>query len=176
MSKTSDKFQFAIEDKFQSLIVYCHQLYLGKSKSCQIKEMVDYSKGERQTSNFTATMNITNDTIAKPWLLKLGYDRETPDGIVATTLRDGMAVEKGVITNLSDTIHITPLFIKQATSSKGTHAMPFPVIGGYEFKLGENVIGWVDLYASSIGFSNKINAKNKLIIAAASTAILLRNR
>lgn len=176
ISKSSDRFQFNISDSKESLLVLCHQLYLGKSKSYQIKDMFEYSKGERQLSNFSTTMYFENNKEGNPWLLQLGYDRETPDGIVATTLREGMAIEKGLITNLSDTIHIKTLFIKQATSSKGTHAMPFPVIGGYEFSVGETSLGWVDLYASSIGFSNKITAKNKLIIAAASTAILLRNR
>lgn len=176
ISKSSDRFQFNLENSNESLLVICHQLYLGKSKSYQIKEMFEYSKGERQLSNFSATMHFENNIGGNPWLLQLGYDRETQGGIVATTLREGMAVEKGVISNLSDTIHIKPLFIKQATSSKGTHAMPFPVIGGYDFSVGETSLGWVDLYASSIGFSNKTTAKNKLIIAAASTAILLRNR
>jgi|GEM_PF-5915576 hypothetical protein len=176
ISKSSDRFQFNIGNSKESLLVICHQLYLGKSKSYQIKEMFQYSKGERQFSNFSATMHFENNIGGNPWLLQLGYDRETPDGIVATTLREGMAVEKGLITNVSDTIHIKPLFIKQATSSKGTHAMPFSVIGGYEFSVGETSLGWVDLYASSIGFSNKITSKNKLMIAAASTAILLRNR
>ena len=176
ISKSSDRFQFNISDSKESLLVLCHQLYLGKSKSYQIKEMFEYSKGERQLSNFSATLHFENSIGENPWLLQLGYDRATPDGIVATTLREGMAIEKGMITNFSDTIHIKPLFIKQATSSKGTHAMPFSVIGGYEFSVGDTSLGWVDLYASSIGFANKITSKNKLIIGAASTAILLRNR
>jgi hypothetical protein len=176
ISKTSDKFQFTISDNSQSLLVFCHQLYLGKSKSYQIKEMFEYSKGERQLASFTATMNIENDTVSKPWLLQLGYDRETPDGIVSTIVREGMAREIGTITNQIDTIHITPLFISHATSSKGSHVMPFSVIGGYEFKVGEKVIGWVDLYNTTVGLSNSIFSNHKLIITAASTAIFLRNR
>jgi hypothetical protein len=176
VSKTTDKFQFTIEDKSQSLMVFCHQLYLGESKSYQIKEIFDFSKGVRQVSNFTATMNFTSDTLTKPWLLQLGYDRETPGGIVATIMKEGMANEVGIITNQIDTIQITPLFISHATSSKGKHAMPFSVIGGYEFKVAENAIGWVDLFNSTIGFSNNISSNHQLIIAAASTAIFLRNR
>lgn len=176
VSKTADKFNFTIEDSSQSFVVTCHQLYLGKSKNYKIRDIVDYSKRERQVSNFSAILNSRYDTAVKPWLLKLGYDSETPKGIIATTLREGMAVDEGVITNLTDTIQIKPLFIKKATSPKGNFDMLFPVIGGYEFITKEKVIGWVDLYATSIGFSNSITKSTQLIVAAASTAILLRNR
>ncbi len=176
VSKTSDRFQFTIADSTQSLMVLCHQLFLGKSKRYQIRELIDYSNSEKQMSNFSASMHLENEETSKPWLLQLGYDRETPGGIVATTIREGMAVEKGLITNLTDTIHIKALFITQATSSKGAHAMPFPIVGGYEFVAGGNTLGWVDLFATSIGFSNNITLNQKLIITAASTAILLRNR
>lgn len=176
VSKTSDKFNFIIEDSSQAFVAVCHQLYLGKSKHYKISDILEYSKGERQVSKFSVMLNSKVDTSAKPWLMQLGYDRETPKGIIATTLSEGMAVDEGVITNLTDTIQIKPLFIKKATSSKGSFDMLFPVIGGYEFIMREKVIGWVDMYATSIGFSNSSAKSHQLIVAAASTAILLRNR
>ncbi len=176
VSKTSDKFQFNIAQANQSLLVFCHQMYLGKSKSYQIRNTIDYSRGERQASNFTASMYLEKDTLTKPWLLNLAFDRETPGGIIATTLREGMAVESGFITNQKDTIYISPLFINNATSAKGTYAMPFQIVGGYEFKRSGQSIGWVDLYSTTIGFAESIIQNDQLLVVASSTAILLRNR
>lgn len=87
-----------------------------------------------------------------------------------------MAVESVFITNQKDTIHINPLFINYAANAKGSYAMPFKIVGGYEFKRSGLSIGWVDLYSTTIGFADAIMQQHKLLVAASSTAILLRNR
>lgn len=177
-STSKDKFQFTISDSSSSDIVFCNQLYVGESKSYQFRNNLELSKGERQFSMFNAAIMPLEDLPVAEWLLALQFERETPRGILATTLREGMPVETGFLTDKKDTIQISPLFIRQSINAKTNtvYPMPFPLVGGYEFKLGEKVMGVVDLFNSTVGFDGLIEPTYKRIIAAASTAILLRNR
>ncbi len=175
-SKQRDNYQFSVSDASSSVIVFCKQLYLGKSKEYNIQNKVDFSISEKQTSNFMASMLLFSEGNYSDWKLRLNYERETRNGVISTTLMEGMPEETGFITNKTDTIFISTIFAK-ALSGKNwekSNAMPFPVVGGYAFKVKNVTIGMVDMYNYSVLFLNE--PKFKTIITAAATALLLRNR
>lgn len=175
-SKRSDKYQFSISDSVNSVFGFCKQYYLGESTNYDIKNRVDFSIANKQSSSFAASFLLSNTSKNTEWLLELRYERETPGGIIAKTFKEGMAAENGFITNRTDTIFINTLFSKAVSRKQPekSYSMPFPVIGGYEFKMNDVTIGIVDVYNSSIWFFNDSGYKS--IVAAASTALLLRNR
>lgn len=178
ISKRVDKFQFTISDSNKSIIAFCHQQYLGKSLSYNIKNRVDFSTATNQASSFVCTFSQINKTGKTEWLLVLSYDRETPGGIIATTLRKGMAIEKGFIANSTDTIYIKPVFVDRNAGKipENSPFKSFEVVGGYEFTLNQITIGIVDLFNRSIWFFPDSNTNYKTIVAAAGTALLLRVR
>lgn len=177
-SKHTDKYQFKLSDSENSVIAFCKQQYFGKSIEYNIKNRIDFSTATNQAFTFVASFFYLTNLQQTEWFLELKYDRETPGGIVATTLREGMAIEKGFLTNKTDTIHIKPLFIERNAEKIPENSLfkSFEVVGGYEFKLEETTIGIVDLFNPSIWFFAESNTTYKTVVAAAATALLLRNR
>lgn len=109
-SKRSDKYQFNISDSISSAIVFCKQVYVGKSKEYDIMKKADFSISEKQTSSFIASIFLTNSKKSEEWSLNLNYERETHGGIVSTILKEGMPAEHGFMTNKTDTISINTVF------------------------------------------------------------------
>lgn len=177
-SRLIDKYQFKLSDKKSSVIVVCRQQYLGKSTSYDILNRANFSIANRQISSFAATILLSNNSVIADWFLELNYDRETPGGIIATTLREGMAIENGFVTNKTDTIQIKSLQIKRNAEKlpENSAFKSFDVVGGYEFKLKDKIIGIVDLFNPSIWLFVEPNTNYKTIVVAAATALLLRNR
>lgn len=174
-SKTSDKFQLSIADSSQTWVAFCLQLYEGKSTNYDIQNRIDFSKAKSQKSDFKVTFINVTDTTKTKWELELKYNRETPNGIISAFLNEGMANEKGQLTNGKDTIIIKPLFIKGKQLENNQYAEIIKIVGGYEFIVSNKTIGIVDLYKQSISYMEGEHEFN-LITTVASTALLVRNR
>ncbi|GMQ30686.1 hypothetical protein [Algoriphagus confluentis] len=174
-SKTSDRFQFTLEDSSQAWMGFCHQLYQGKSTNYDIFNKLDFSKGKFQRSDFKTTLISLKDTVSLPWNLELTYERETPKGIIQTFLSEGMAIESGQLSNGIETILISPLFVKGKQIDENQYADIIKIVGGYKFVLNDKTLGIVDLYNQSISLKDPLD-KNNTLVAAAATALLLRNR
>jgi hypothetical protein len=177
-SKKTDKYQFTVSDSKNSIIAFCYQKYLGKSINYNIKNRIDFSTATNEASSFVASFLYETGLEKSEWFLELKYDRETPGGIVATNLREGMAIEKGFLANKTDTIHIKPLFIKRNAEKIAEKSIvkSFEIVGGYEFMYDKKTIGIVDLFNPSIWFFAESNTKFKSLVASAATALLLRRR
>ncbi len=178
VSKTSDTYQFRLSDTSNSLLVYCTQQYFGKSTNYKAGQKADFSIASQQTSTFGAALLSHDNSATGDWFLEMGYSRETPSGIIATVMREGMAIETGFITNQSDTIFIHSLFIKKGNVAgvKKSEKATLKVVGGYAFQMNNQIIGMVDLFNTSLSFFAETSSSHKLLIAAAGTALLLRNR
>lgn len=177
-SKRTDKYQFTLSDSKNSVVIFCNQKYIGKSIDYNIKKRIDFSTATNEASSFVASLLYANGLEKAEWLLELKYDRKTPGGVIATTLREGMAIEQGFLTNKTDTIHIKPLFIIRNAEKipEKSIVKSFEIVGGYEFEHDEKTIGIVDLFNPSIWFFPESNTKYKTLVASAATALLLRRR
>ncbi|TWI85795.1 hypothetical protein IQ13_0964 [Lacibacter cauensis] len=175
VSKTVDSYQFSIADTANAFLVFCSQQYLGKSTNYKADGKADFSIARQQLSKFRAALIPPAKTAMDEWYVEMGFDRVTPGGVLATTVREGMPQEKGFLTNKKDTIFIESLFIKAARPANTEKGM-VKVTGGYMFTFQDQIIGSVDLFNSSCSFFNVMNANQKLVVAAAASALLLRNR
>jgi hypothetical protein len=177
-SKTSDKFQFTLSDSINTMHIICSQKQVDHSVNYKFKDKVDFSLPETQSSNFSAVLLPDANSEKTEWHLILKYNLEMPGGSIAEMMREGTSAESGFLTNKSDTIFIEPLLIKTNTGKviNNAGADSFKIVGGYEFRMGDNTIGIVDLFNQSFSFFTETNKNYKMVIAAASTALLLRNR
>ncbi|TWI85774.1 hypothetical protein IQ13_0943 [Lacibacter cauensis] len=175
VSKTSDSYHFGIADTANAFLVFCSRQYLGKRTNYKAGEKADFSIASQQSSKFSAAFIPPAKTTMDEWYVEMGYNRATPDGVIAATIREGMPLENGFVTNKKYSITIEPLFIK-AGKSRTNEQEVVKVTGGYSFHYREQVIGVVDLFNASFSFFSETGSTHKLVVAAAASALLLRNR
>ena len=174
-----DKFQFRVSDKQQSVLVLCKQLTSSNGTSYRYKNKREISILNKESSNFTAVVSILNESVNKGWRMEMTNVRENPDGSLFGILQQGMPIETGVLTNGIDSLTVSPVFVRSMgknANNASTEQAPFQVVGGYQFKNGEQVVGIVDLFNPTVWLFPSTDSKHKVIITAASTALLLRNR
>lgn len=178
ISKTSDRFQFTLSDSINTMIVFCNQQQFGQSINYKFKDKGEFSLPKTHSSSFGAVLLPGANSVKAEWRLVLKYNLETYGGTIAAILSEGTAVENGFLTDKTDTIFIKPLLIKKYSGNMVNKigGASFKIVGGYEFRMGDNTIGIVDLINPSFTFFTETNTIYKLVIAAASTALLLRNR
>jgi hypothetical protein len=81
----------------------------------------------------------------------------------------------GLMTNGIDSFVIRTVEIDKVVSQNGKQStMPFPLFRAYEFRADDAVSAIVDTFGKNIWMYNELDEKTRLVIAAASAAILLR--
>ncbi|WP_439504456.1 hypothetical protein [Sediminibacterium sp.] len=177
-ARSTNKFQFYITNLTDSIFIFCKQEKTDHSKNFKYNKTKDFSIPKSEESNFSAILLTSSNTNKIEWKLNLNYKIEITPGSFSTLLREGTTKESGLLTNNTDTILIKPLVINLSNQKSESNSIttPFKIVGGYEFIMQEKTIGIVDLYHSSFSFFSDTNANYELIIAATSTALLLRNR
>lgn len=171
-----NKYQFTLNQGKSSALIFCNELTTSTSTRINSRVTGEINTMNRQQYNFGATILLSGVNPAKGWFLEMAYDMETPGGMLATVIREGLPVEKGFITNKADTIVVKPVFVKKAKSEKNGKTGNFPIalLGGYEFRIGDGVAAIVDVINDNIWFYNGLEGEYKTVIAAAASAILLR--
>ena len=178
-TRQKDKFQFSVSDKQQSVLVFCKQLTSSNATSYRYKDKREISVLNKESSSFTAFISILDEAVNKGWRMEMTNVRENPDGSLFGILQQGMPKETGVLTNGIDSLIVSPVFVRsmgKVTSNASTEQTAFQVVGGYQFRNGEQVVGIVDLFNPTVWLFPSTDNKHKVIITAASTALLLRNR
>lgn len=172
-----DRYQFTINQGKSSTLVYCNELRVSNSIRINSRATGEINTTNRQKYNFGASILPSGTEPTKGWFLEMGYNMETPGGMLATVIREGLPAEKGIITNKTDSIVVKPVFVKQAknyTNGK-TGKFPIALLGGYEFRIGDGLAAMVDSFNGNIWFYNGLEGEYKMVIAAAAAAILLRS-
>jgi hypothetical protein len=171
-----NRYQFSLQNGIKSTDVFCNEQTTNNSTRINSRVTGEINTMNRQQYSFGACIISKDRNGFKSWFLKLEYDLETPGGMLATVIRDGLPVEKGYITNNSDTIVVKPVFVKKATNHKNGKTGNFPIalLGGYEFRIGDGVAAIADVINDNIWFYNGLEGEYKMVIAAAASAILLR--
>lgn len=175
-SSQKDKYQFTLNEEKNSALVFCQEQTTSNSTRISTRRTGEINTMNRQRYNFAATIFPSGINPSAGWLLELGYDMDTPGGMLATVIREGLPVEKGFITNKTDTIMVRPVFVKKTKNYKTgkTGNFPLALLGGYEFRIGDGVAAIVDVINDNIWFYNGLEGEYRLVIAAAASAILLR--
>jgi hypothetical protein len=84
--------------------------------------------------------------------------------------------EEGYATNGTDNITIRPLQIDKVTTKSGKDTKVFggKILSGYELQWDGGVVAIIDLLDSNIWFANNLDAKDRIVLSAISSAILLK--
>ncbi len=177
-ARSTNKFQFFVTNLEDSIYIFCKQEKTDHSKNFKYSKTKEFSIPKSEESNFSAVLLSSSNSIKIEWKLNLNYKIEITPSSYSALLREGTTKESGLLTNNTDTILIKSLVLNLSNQKVENNSIttPFKIVSGYEFIMQEKTIGIVDLYNSSFSFFSDTNANYELIIAAASTALLLRNR
>ena len=172
-----NKFQFTVSDGNQITEIFClekltkEQLVI-KSNNRWIGDTYDTKNYQYSFTAAILPQKIKEDA---PWQLVLfnNYDQQKD---TARRLFDLPYVEEqGYVTNGKETITIKPLRIQQFTTKDGREAkFPVKMLSGYELRIEDGVVGIIDSFDNNIWMYNDLDADTKLLLAAISSALMLR--
>ncbi|NTS42173.1 hypothetical protein HRG84_14815 [Flavisolibacter sp. BT320] len=176
--KQRNRFQYTIAEGGLEAEVYATETF--SEKQLVYKSNNPYIGNASQTNAyeyaFTAAIVPLSATTEEPWSLVLinKYDRKKD---TARGLFDRPYVEEeGYATNGKESIAIRPLRMDKVSTKSGkeTKVLGGNLLSGYEIQWNNNVAGMIDILDNSIWISNNLTAKQKLILASVSSAILLK--
>jgi hypothetical protein len=84
--------------------------------------------------------------------------------------------EEGYVTNGKENIAIRPLRLDKVTTASGKETKVFggKMLSGYELQWDGGVVGIIDILDNNIWIANNLQPDEKLVIASAASAILLK--
>lgn len=177
-SNQRTKYQYFIQDGRLGAEVFCQEQLQKEVLDVQtgVDWLGDFSRTEQSLYTFSALLLPYGPQEDKPWVLRFSthYDRQKD---TARKILDMPYLEEtGWATNGKDTITVRSLRVNHVTTKKGTEAkLPFKIPTGYELRLDEGLIAIVDAFGKNVWLYNGLDAPTKLIAAALSSALLLRN-
>jgi hypothetical protein len=124
---------------------------------------------------FTATIVSDSPDYPKPWILFVSNIYRTGTDTSRKLLEEATGNENGYATDGKDSIFIRPVYIKNAENNQGKASkMPFKRLVGYELRWDGGVVCIVDAVGRNVWIYNDLTEKEKFMLAAISSAIMLR--
>lgn len=172
-----NKYQFTVQDGNQSTEIFClekltKEQLVVKSNNRWLGDTYDIKNYQYSFTAAILPMKVKEDA---PWQLVLynNYDQKKD---TARRLFDMPYVEEeGYVTNGTETIRIRPLRVQQFTTKDGREAkFPVKMMSGYELRIDDGVVGIIDSFDNNIWMYNELDADTKLLLAAISSALMLR--
>lgn len=170
-----DRFHFTIKDKDNIVDVFTKEervseiTKIGKISN-RLGQIDDQKSFQYSFSGAIIPQSITNKN---PWKLFLSSQYEKRNDRKLFEIPN--IPEEGIITNDIDTIKIKMIRINQFVNDKNqAYQIPFGVASIYEMRIDNEVCAILDTWGKNIWLYNDLDKHLKLVIAASSTAILLR--
>jgi hypothetical protein len=173
-----NRFQYTVTDgaleaeiwateKFQEkqLVYKSNNPYIGNA-----------SKTNRYEYSFTAAIVPLAEKGEAPWSMVL-INRYDIKKDTARRLFDRPYVEEeGYATNGKENLAIRPLRIENVTTASGKETKVFggKMLSGYELQWDGGVVGIIDILDNNIWIANNLEPKDKLIVSAVASAMLLK--
>jgi hypothetical protein len=167
-----DKFHYTVGNDTLSFYVFCKQRTVTTQTRIQTPVRV-FEKMENEQYDFMGAI-IPYDPNEKPWKLVMNYYMEKKQGL-AGLFDFRFPGTSGFMTDEIDTILIKPVFVNK-TDNKENANLPFRLPSGYEFSTADGVIAIVDTLGKNIWVYNGLGAMEKMIMSAAASAILFRDK
>lgn len=175
-TKEKNKYQYTLYENTFFAKIFCIENSITNSARIRVAGIGQMNTTKRQRYNFGAVIISDTANGSSPWFMEMVYNKQMNGGGVISFINTGLPVENGYLTNGEDTILIKPVFVSKTLNNKNKEGkLPFKIIGGYEFRIGEGVAGIVDVINHDIWLYNEITGKLKIIIASGASAILLRS-
>jgi hypothetical protein len=177
INKQRSKFQYSISDGNNIAEVFATEKFSEKQLVYKSNNpwIGNASKTKKYDYAFTAAI-LPVEKDAKPWSLVLvnSYDinKDTAHGIFDRPYVE----EEGYATNGKDKIAIRPLRIEKLTTKSGRQTRVFggKMLSGYELQWDGGVVAIIDILDNNLWIYNDLEPKEKMILSAISSAILLK--
>jgi hypothetical protein len=177
IKKQRSKFQYSISDGDNIAEVFATEKFSEKQLVYKSNNpwIGNASKTKKYDYAFTAAI-LPVEKDAEPWSLVLvnSYDinKDTAHGIFDRPYVE----EEGYATNGKDNIAIRPLRIEKLTTKSGRQTRVFggKMLSGYELQWDGGVVAIIDILDNNLWIYNDLEPKEKMILSAISSAILLK--
>lgn len=177
INKQRSKFQYSISDGNNIAEVFATEKFSEKQLVYKSNNpwIGNASKTKKYDYAFTAAI-LPVEKDAEPWSLVLvnSYDinKDTAHGIFDRPYVE----EEGYATNGKDNIAIRPLRIEKLTTKSGRQTRVFggKMLSGYELQWDGGVVAIIDILDNNLWIYNDLEPKEKMILSAISSAILLK--
>lgn len=177
-SNEKDKFNFYIDHDDMNVRVFGWERKSTSSfgiRTTSGKGLLDLiGHTEESEYDFAATIIPSTPQFSEPWKMNVykRYDRDTD-----TTRRFHFPwiEEKGYATDGKDSIYVRAFYVKNVERPNGKPGfMPVKVRSGYEFTWDGGVVCIIDVFGKAVWLYNDLQPSEKLLLAALSTAIMIR--
>lgn len=165
-----NKLQFTISNGKENAAVFALEKFSEKQL---VYKNRDPRWGEMASTTslqyaFSAAIMLVTDAIPEPWQLVMAHK----------TGRSTDFEEQGYLTNGDIQFSIQTLRIGNYTNPNGKEVkiMGGPMFAGYEIKIDGGVVGIVDVLDNRIWMVDELDPAYKMILAAASSSLLLKRK
>lgn len=172
-----NKYQFTVQDGNGAAEIFClekltKEQLVVKTNNRWLGDTYETKNYQYSFSAAILPMKVKEDA---PWQLVL-YNNYDKNKDTARRIFDlPYLEEEGYVTNGKETINIKPLRIQQFTTKDGREArFPVKMMSGYELRVDDGVVGIIDSFDNNVWMYNDLDSDTKLLLAAISSALILR--
>ncbi|MBN9299689.1 MAG: hypothetical protein J0I41_21990 [Filimonas sp.] len=172
-TNSKNKFQYSIQDGNLMADIYCLEK-ASKEEVTTKTPLGEFSKTKNFQYSFSAAI-LPQTVKDEQWQLVFynSYDRSKD---TARGWFDQPNVEhEGYATNGKQLIDIRPIITDRVVGKDGKESKTLvKILMAYELKIGDGVIGVIDVFNKNVWIYNDLDNNMKLVVASISSAILLR--
>jgi hypothetical protein len=172
-NRADNQFSFGISDGKIDAQVRCRE-NLVKEVLVMSTVIGEIGRTENYDYAFEGMILLQTPKDTSAWMLALmaSYDENRTKDKAFFRILNGN--EHGLLTNRTDSVIIRPLRLKKGVDRQGQEQeLPFQLVAGYQFWIGEGVAGIVDLFGQRLWLYDEMEPQTKLLLASAAAAILL---
>lgn len=165
-SKIKYHFDFVSSDDIY-VNTYC--TVRSSESSVDIKPLnLQLSLGE----NYSFDGLIFTNRDSTPWKLSFDGNKSIKNGLSDATKI--VSQTNGTLSNDTDVINVNVVHIKTSKEEGRTRRIPFKIAAGYEFRLNDNLLAFVDILDHNIWISKSLDAHTRAVLVSAATSILVK--
>jgi hypothetical protein len=172
-TNSKNKYQYTIQDGNLMADVYCQEK-ASKEEVTMKTRLGEFGRTKNFQYSFSAAI-LPQTVRNEQWQLVFynNYDRRND---TARRFWDRPYIEReGYVTNGSIRIDIRPIITAKVVDKDGKETKTLaPLLMAYELKIAGGLIGVVDVFNNNVWIYNDLDKDMKLIVAAVSSAILMR--
>ncbi len=174
-----NRFQYSIQDASLVTEVLAQEKF--SENQLVYKSNMDWLNNLKRTDKyeyaFSATIVPLNFNKGEVWSLTMlnEFDaKKTKQNLFERPKTKDL----GYVTNGKEQIEIKPLFLtkRETASGKEGKVLGGPLLTGYELRWDDGVVGLIDIMDNKVWIVNDLDPKEKMILSAVSSAILLKRK
>ena len=172
-SNRKNKYQYTIQDGNLMAEVYCLEKTTREDITTKTR-LGEFSETKNIQYSFSAAI-IPQTIKDEPWQLVFYSDYDRKKDTARKFFERPYVEREGYVTNGKIQIDIRPIITAKVIGKDGKETKTLvSLLMAYELKIGNGVIGIIDVFNKNIWIYNDLDNDMKLIIASVSSAILLR--